>query len=51
VPVAIRVSAHVPIPAMCSLAQLRQRTYWLLPLTVGIPLIVRALLWHPLVPR
>jgi hypothetical protein len=24
------------------------RTYWLLPLAVGIPLIVRALLWHPL---
>ena len=24
-------------------------TYWLLPLAVGIPLIVRALLWHPLV--
>jgi len=23
--------------------------YWLLPLAVGIPLIVRALLWHPLV--
>lgn len=23
-------------------------TYWLLPLMVGIPLIVRALLWHPL---
>ena len=23
-------------------------TYWLLPLAVGIPLIVRALLWHPL---
>jgi hypothetical protein len=22
-------------------------TYWLLPLVVGIPLIVRALLWHP----
>jgi hypothetical protein len=22
--------------------------YWLLPATVGIPLIVRALLWHPL---
>jgi hypothetical protein len=22
-------------------------TYWLLPLTVGIPLIVRAVLWHP----
>lgn len=22
-------------------------TYWLLPLAVGIPLIVRALLWHP----
>jgi len=24
-------------------------TYWLLPLAAGIPLIVRALLWHPLV--
>jgi uncharacterized membrane protein len=24
-------------------------TYWLLPLLVGLPLIVRALLWHPLV--
>ena len=24
-------------------------TYWLLPLVVGVPLIVRALLWHPLV--
>ena len=24
-------------------------TYWLLPLALGIPLIVRALLWHPLV--
>lgn len=23
-------------------------TYWLLPLAAGIPLIVRALLWHPL---
>ncbi len=23
--------------------------YWLLPVVVGIPLIVRALLWHPLV--
>jgi hypothetical protein len=23
--------------------------YWLLPAAVGIPLIVRALLWHPLV--
>ena len=23
-------------------------TYWLLPAAVGIPLIVRALLWHPL---
>ena len=23
--------------------------YWLLPLAVGLPLIVRALLWHPLV--
>jgi peptidoglycan/LPS O-acetylase OafA/YrhL len=26
-------------------------TYWLLPAVVGIPLIVRALLWHPLIPR
>jgi uncharacterized membrane protein len=26
-------------------------TYWLLPLAVGIPLIVRALLWHPLARR
>jgi hypothetical protein len=25
--------------------------YWLLPLLVGLPLIVRALLWHPLVQR
>jgi hypothetical protein len=25
--------------------------YWLLPAAVGIPLIVRALLWHPLVRR
>ena len=25
--------------------------YWLLPASVGIPLIVRALLWHPLVHR
>jgi hypothetical protein len=24
-------------------------TYWLLPLALGIPLVVRALLWHPLV--
>lgn len=24
-------------------------TYWLLPTIIGIPLIVRALLWHPLV--
>jgi len=24
-------------------------TYWLLPSAVGIPLILRALLWHPLV--
>ena len=24
-------------------------TYWLLPLAAGIPLIVRALLWHPVV--
>jgi hypothetical protein len=26
-------------------------TYWLLPLAIGIPLIVRALMWHPLVVR
>ncbi|HEY2526382.1 MAG TPA: hypothetical protein VGJ20_00295 [Xanthobacteraceae bacterium] len=26
-------------------------TYWLLPMVVGIPFIVRALLWHPLVRR
>jgi len=25
--------------------------YWLLPLAIGIPLIVRALLWHPLARR
>jgi uncharacterized membrane protein len=25
--------------------------YWLLPLAIGIPLIVRALLWHPLVQK
>jgi uncharacterized membrane protein len=24
-------------------------THWLLPLVIGLPLIVRALLWHPLV--
>jgi uncharacterized membrane protein len=24
-------------------------TYWLLPLAIGLPLIVRALMWHPLV--
>jgi len=24
-------------------------TYWLLPIAIGVPLIVRALLWHPLV--
>jgi uncharacterized membrane protein len=23
-------------------------TYWLLPLAVGVPLVIRALLWHPL---
>jgi hypothetical protein len=28
--------------------QLPPMAYWLLPLVVGIPLIVRALLWHPL---
>ena len=26
-------------------------TYWLLPLAVAAPLIIRALLWHPLVLR
>jgi uncharacterized membrane protein len=26
-------------------------TYWILPLAIGIPLIIRALLWHPLVRR
>src|SRR5262245_35992432 len=26
-------------------------TYWLLPLAVGVPLIIRALLWHPLARR
>jgi uncharacterized membrane protein len=25
--------------------------YWLLPLVVGLPIIVRALLWHPLVQK
>jgi len=25
--------------------------YWLLPLVIGLPLIVRALLWHPLVQK
>jgi hypothetical protein len=29
--------------------ELPPTTYWLLPALVGIPLIVRALLWHPLV--
>ena len=28
--------------------ELPHSTYWLLPLAVGIPLIVRAVLWHPL---
>lgn len=28
--------------------QLPPMAYWLLPLVIGIPLIVRALLWHPL---
>ena len=28
--------------------QLPPMAYWLLPLVAGIPLIVRALLWHPL---
>jgi hypothetical protein len=23
-------------------------TYWAIPLAIGIPLIIRALLWHPL---
>jgi uncharacterized membrane protein len=26
-------------------------TYWLLPLAIGVPLIVRALFWHPLARR
>jgi len=26
-------------------------TYWLLPTVIGIPLVVRALLWHPLISR
>lgn len=26
-------------------------TYWLLPLLVGMPLIVRAMLWHPMLRR
>jgi len=26
-------------------------TYWLMPASIGIPLIVRALLWHPLARR
>jgi uncharacterized membrane protein len=26
-------------------------TYWLLPLAIGVPLIIRALLWHPLARR
>ena len=26
-------------------------TYWLLPLAVGVPLVIRALLWHPLARR
>ena len=24
-------------------------TYWLLPLAIALPLIIRALLWHPVV--
>ncbi len=28
--------------------ELPATAYWLLPLAVGIPLIIRALLWHPL---
>jgi hypothetical protein len=28
--------------------ELPQTTYWLLPSAVGIPLIIHALLWHPL---
>jgi hypothetical protein len=31
--------------------QLPPVAYWLVPAAVGIPLIVRALLWHPLVRR
>jgi hypothetical protein len=31
--------------------ELPAAAYWLLPAAVGIPLIVRALLWHPLVGR
>jgi hypothetical protein len=27
---------------------LPQFMYWLLPLAIGVPLIVRSLLWHPL---
>jgi len=26
-------------------------TYWLLPIAVGLPLVIRALLWHPLARR
>jgi hypothetical protein len=29
--------------------ELPPAAYWLLPAAIGIPLIVRALLWHPLV--
>lgn len=29
--------------------ELPSLAYWLVPATVGIPLVVRALLWHPLV--
>jgi hypothetical protein len=28
--------------------ELPPAAYWLLPAAIGIPLIVRALLWHPL---
>jgi hypothetical protein len=31
--------------------ELPSTAYWLLPAVIGIPLIVRALLWHPLVRR
>jgi hypothetical protein len=31
--------------------ELPASAYWLLPAAIGIPLIARALLWHPLVRR